>query len=225
MIFINKDNYTTLLDFKKSSILVYGATGLLVITAIVAIRNLPFIDFRSYAIGNNIPALMKPSSDLIYEYVMTRDGIEFRFKEYPTDNNYEFKEMVITNPEVQPKITDLAVWKNDIEYTNELFRGNKLLIIIQSIEKTDTDNSKAIKTIGEKLNNATTWVLTSSSKNDYKKFSQAVQWNFPFFFTDATVLKTIVRSSPGIVLLKDGVVAGKWHYNNTPTIKEIESIL
>ena len=62
-------------------------------------------------------------------------------------------------------------------------------------------------------------------KNNYKKFSQAVQWNFPFFFTDATVLKTIVRSSPGIVLLKDGVVAGKWHYINTPTIKEIESLL
>ena len=225
VIFINKDNYTTLLDSKKGSIVVYGATGLLVIAAIIAIRNLPFIDFRSYAIGNDIPDLMEPSADLIYEYVMTKDGIEFRFKEYPTENNYEFKEMVITNPEVQPKITDLAVWKNDIDYTNELFRGNKLLIIIQSIEKTDTDNSKAIKTIGEKLNNATTWVLTSSSKNDYKKFSQAVQWNFPFFFTDATVLKTIVRSSPGIVLLKDGVVAGKWHYNNTPTIKEIESIL
>ena len=168
---------------------------------------------------------MEPSADLIYEYVMSKDGIEFRFKEYPTDNSYEFKEMVITNPEVQPKITDLAVWKNDIEYTNELFRGNKLLIIIQSIEKTNTYNSKAIKTIGEMLNNANTWVLTSSSQNDYKKFSQAVQWNFPFFFTDATVLKTIVRSSPGIVLLKDGVVAGKWHYINTPTIEEIKSLL
>ena len=225
LIFINRDSYTALFDSKIGSIVVYGATGLLVITAIVAIRNLPFIDFRSYAIGNDLPALMEPSAELIYEYVMEKEGSEFRFKDYPTDNDYEFKEMVITNPEVQPKITDLAVWKDDIEYTSELFKGNKLLIIIQSIEKTNTDNSKSIKIVGENLNNATTWVLTSSSQNDYKKFSQAAQWNFPFFFTDATVLKTIVRSSPGIVLLKDGVVIGKWHYINTPTIKEIESLL
>ena len=225
LIFINRHSYTALFNAKKGSIAVYGATGLLVITAIVAIRNLPFIDFRSYAIGNDLPALMEPSAELVYEYVMEKEGTEFRFTDYPTDNSYEFKEMVITNPEVQPKITDLAVWKDDIEYTSELFRGNKLLIIIQSIEKTNPNKTEEIKTLSLKLKNAVTWVLTSSSQDDYQQFSKQAQWQFPFFFTDATVLKTIVRSSPGIVLLKNGVVVGKWHYNATPSAYEIQHLL
>jgi len=30
----------------------------------------------------------------------------------------------------------------------------------------------------------------------------------------------MIRSNPGLVLLKDAVVKGKWHYNDFPTFKE-----
>ena len=83
LIFINRNSYTALFDVKIGSIAVYGATGFLVITAIIATRNLPFIDFRSYAIGNDLPALMEPSAELIYEYVMEKEGTEFRVQRLP----------------------------------------------------------------------------------------------------------------------------------------------
>jgi hypothetical protein len=38
---------------------------------------------------------------------------------------------------------------------------------------------------------------------------------------DATVVKTIMRANPGIMLLKDGVVVGKYHHNNTPDALEV----
>ena len=38
---------------------------------------------------------------------------------------------------------------------------------------------------------------------------------------DATVVKTIMRANPGIMLLKDGVVVGKYHHNNTPEALEV----
>ena len=46
-----------------------------------------------------------------------------------------------------------------------------------------------------------------------------------YFFADATVLKTIVRSNPGVWLIKDGTVIEKWHYNDTPLSDEVADLV
>jgi hypothetical protein len=48
--------------------------------------------------------------------------------------------------------------------------------------------------------------------------------DMPYFYADATVLKAMIRSSPGILLLKDGTVLGKWHFNDTPLAVEVRSL-
>jgi hypothetical protein len=49
--------------------------------------------------------------------------------------------------------------------------------------------------------------------------------DIPFFYTDATVLKAMVRSSPGIMLLNNGTVLGKWHYNDTPNPSIVRKLI
>lgn len=39
---------------------------------------------------------------------------------------------------------------------------------------------------------------------------------YPIFLADADQLKAMVRSNPGLLLLKDGVITGKWSNNNLP---------
>jgi hypothetical protein len=46
-------------------------------------------------------------------------------------------------------------------------------------------------------------------------------WKIKGLQADATVVKTIMRANPGIMLLKDGVVVGKYHHNNTPEALEV----
>jgi hypothetical protein len=64
-------------------------------------------------------------------------------------------------------------------------------------------------------------LLTASPEAEFEVFRHAHQLAAPFYFADATVLKTIVRSNPGIALWVNGTVKGMWHHNDTPTAEEI----
>jgi hypothetical protein len=67
--------------------------------------------------------------------------------------------------------------------------------------------------------------LTSSSEETIEKFRHENQLAIPYYFADATVLKTIIRSNPGIALWQNGTVLGNWHYNDTPTANEILGLI
>lgn len=225
VIFINRKKYGSWSAPMHQHIQMLAATALFTFLAIYAIAHLPFIDFRAYAAGNHLPTLMEPSEELKYEYVMEKDGQEFIFDTYPSDKSYEFKSMNLVNPEAQPKITDLSIWNDEGEFTDQLMTGNKLLIIIHDASKASRENIVDIKKLAATVLNAKTWVLTSSGHEEFEAFRHEVQLPVPYYYADATVLKTMIRSNPGIMLLSNGTVLGKWHYNDVPSAYNINQLL
>lgn len=196
---------------------------------IYAYNHEPYIDFRAYKEGNNIPALMKPSASLRYKYVMEKNGEQKDFTDYPTDTTWKFKQMVPLNPQDGPKITDFNIWNDQSDFTQEVFTGNKLLILVQDVSKTSQESFTQINELiaaSEKSGkNIKPVIITASSSQDFDVFRHEANISAPYYFGDATVLKTMMRSNPGVMLLKNGVVAGKWHYHDTPDIQIIESRL
>ncbi len=191
---------------------------------IYAVEFLPPLDLLPYALGKSIPAQLKPSEPLRYKYIMEKDGKTGEFEQYPTDQSYKFKEMVLVNESAKPKITDYRVWNNDADFTQETFTGNKLFIIVKSTTDIDAGSLPAIRTLVEGLQGSTVspYILTSVSDDEIKAFRKEFQLeSVPYYKADATVLKTIMRSNPGTWLMHDGVVRGKWHYNSTPTAVEV----
>ncbi|MEQ8629079.1 BT_3928 family protein [Ekhidna sp.] len=225
VVFWKRDDYQPWLSPRFGAIKVIGVTAFMTIIAIYAIQHLPFIDFRAYKVGNHLPTLMKNSEPLKYVYIMEKDGETYEFENYPSEGGYEYIEARLTNPEAAAKITDLNVWQGDNDFTNELMSGAKLVLIIHQVEKTSLDEIDRLRNLTIQNPRFDTWILTSSGYEKFEAFRHQYQLAAPYFFADATVLKTMVRSNPGILLLIDGTVLAKWHYNDTPLTDEMIEII
>jgi hypothetical protein len=134
---------------------------------------------------------------------------------------------VLNEDKIKPKITDYSVTSPTGEdLTQATFTGAKLMIIAYDISKTSLENIDQVRTLFKALDGKVeTLILTSSSEAQVDFFRHENQLLVPFAFADATVLKTIIRSNPGIVLWKNGTVLGNWHHRDTPTAADILTIL
>ena len=195
--------------------------------AIVAIRNLPFIDFRAYKQGVNIPMAMQPSQPLEYSYIMRKDGQETVFDQYPSDESYEFVDMQLKNPDALPKISDFSIWNEEGDFTEEVFTGKKLVVLISNISKLSEKGFERMTSLIQSVEGTDieAIVVAASSEDEIKSLLKRYNWNVRHFMGDATVVKTIIRSNPGIMLLKEGTVIDKYHHNNTPSTAEVEQLL
>jgi len=55
-------------------------------------------------------------------------------------------------------------------------------------------------------------------------FRKTIGADYPFWQGDDIMLKTIIRSNPGVVLMKDGVILNKWHHAKLPAFEEMNEV-
>jgi uncharacterized membrane protein YphA (DoxX/SURF4 family) len=230
-LFWYRRTYTPLLRTREGHAIIIAITLLCIFLGVYAIRHLPFIDFRAYRVGNNIPEQMQPEEQPVFEYVFLKkdNGKEITSEKYLTDTTqYKYLSVRQTNEDkTKAKITDYAVTSVEGEdVTQQTFEGNKLLFIIYDVKQASPDNITDIKKLIDELDGKVEMMaLTSSGGDQFENFRHEHQLGVPYYFADATVLKTIIRSNPGIALWVDGTVKGNWHHNDTPQAGEILDLI
>lgn len=228
-LFWYRKRYAPWLRTREGHAVIIGVTVLSFFLGIYAIQHLPFIDFRAYKIGNNIPEQMKPQEQPIIEFVFEKDGKEVHSQKFLTEQEgYTYKDSRVLNEDkATAKITDYAVSDlNGEDVTQQTFTGAKLLIIIYNVQFASAKNIEQIKSLTKSVEGKVeVMVLTSSSSADFEAFRHEHQLAVPYYFADATVLKTIIRSNPGLTLWVNGTVKGMWHHNDTPQGSEVLGLL
>ncbi len=223
-----RKRYTPVLRTREGHAVVLATVMLSLFLGIYAIRHLPFIDFRAYKVGNNIPKQMIPDEKPVIEYRFTRNGEEIRSTKYLTDSGVHYVSSRILNEDkIKPKITDYFVTgPGGEDLTQATFQGARLILVMVNVRKAAIENIEALRSLTRELDGKVEiLVLTASSEADMEAFRHEHQLAVPYAFADATVLKTMIRSNPGISLWKEGTVLGNWHHRDTPTSGEILDLL
>ncbi|MTI22265.1 DoxX family membrane protein [Fulvivirga sp. RKSG066] len=228
-LFWHRRRFEPMLRTRPGHFVIGGVTVISFIVGIYAIQHLPYIDFRPYKIGNSIPAEMIADEPPILEYVFTKDGETVTSQKYlMPDEGYEYVSSSIVNEKAStPAITDYQVVDPDgNDYTQETFQGAKLLFIFYDTKKADTYEIDEIRALMDGVGNQITpLVLTSAGISEFETFRHQHQLAVEYYLADATVLKAMIRSNPGVMLLKDGIVLGKWHNNDVPSADEIKALI
>ena len=121
-----------------------------------------------------------------------------------------------------PPVHDFLLESNEGEdLTNKVLEAPKvLLVVMNSIEKSRKGGFKNVKLITDKAlkEGYLVYALSSSLNETYLKYKQEYNFNFEMLFCDETTLKTIIRANPGIVILNNGTVTGKWNVRDIDEI-------
>ena len=223
-LFWYKRNYVSVLRTREGDGVIIGVVAASIFAGVYAINHLPFIDFRAYRVGNNIPQQMQPEERPVIEYLFEKDGKEITSQKYLSEAGYKYvSSRVLNEDKTKAKITDYSVTSLEGEdKTANTFEGNKLILVLFNADKASTKNISAIRELTQKLEGKVEcFILTASSAETIEKFRHENQLAIPYYFSDATVLKTIIRSNPGIALWRNGTVLGNWHHNDTPSAEKV----
>ena len=210
--------------------------------------HLPVIDFRPYSVGTYIPNNMVIPEDAAQDSVITylyyeKDGEtkEFTAENYPwEDTTWVWKDTktVVVQEGYIPPIHDFDIYtfafKNigkeaGLNVVDQLLADTSysLLLISDNLKNAPFEHIKSLTNLMNycQVHKYKTYFITASVVTDILNIHSKLPFLIDFYLADATTLKTMIRSNPGLILLKDGKVIAKWHYNDFPSIQEFQEIV
>jgi len=233
-IFIFRNKTQSLLSTKGDRILI--ALSALAVTwfTLHCYNHLPLKDFRPYAIGKNIsegmqlpPGAITDSTVMVFIY--EKDGKKSEFSPAQIadlDSTYKFVDRIdkLVRKGDKPPIHDFNISNDDGDITEEVLNheGYYFLLVCYDIKKADAAAMPDITAFAAECEkNKIPFIgLSASDPAVVEKFRHEHQAAFPFYMTDETTLKTMIRSNPGLMLLRKGTVTDMWHYNDFPSFSE-----
>ena len=195
-----------------------------------SLYDLPYFDFRPYHIGANIRKGMEipegaeqPQFDTTF--ILEKDGQrkEFTLEDYP-DSTWTFidSKTVQLSKGYVPPIHDFSVTRlsdgEDITDSLLSYKGYVFLLVSPQLGQADDSQLDLLNQVYEYAddNGYPFYCLTASNERSINQWCDMTGAEYPFCHTDETTLKTIIRSNPGLLLLKKGTVIRKWSHNRLP---------
>ena len=204
---------------------------------LVSMWHLPLIDTGSFAVGSNLRSKVEYVPDE-YDYKAVYykkndvagepcivDADTVMGDEWVLDGYTE--ELVSLGTE--PEIGNFSIldWEYDIEIADELLAdtGYVCLVAIESVEDASMTHVDKINDLYDHCSvcGIRFCAATSSGDDAISLWRKRTGAEYPLYWADGVLLRSMIRSNPGLLLLKDGVIVGKWNVSDIPDLEELEA--
>ncbi|WP_320914315.1 BT_3928 family protein [Butyricimonas paravirosa] len=240
MIFVYRKEYKSSLPLMgQFSFLTLAGAGMLCLS-IYCYRHLPVLDFRPYAVGKNItegmrlPEGAEPDQyevTLKYKNKQTGEIRSFTEDNYPWQDtlNWEYEsssERLVKKGYITP-IHDLVIEHPTLgNITEEILEDDNhtILAVAYNLNQSDTQYQPAINRLAEyaQEKGIRFYGLTSSSERDIEAYKKRNHVPYEFCTADEIQLKTMIRSNPGVIILREGTILDKWAGKDVLEVKELQ---
>lgn len=216
--------------------MIFGFVLFAVGVGLYSLRHLPPIDFLPFRVGTNIAAaLQQPASPMTHTTLLYKDRTTGTTREFAVEDTtwydtvrWEYLDTRIQElPQRVPSsarraIDSFALFDAQQDHTAEVLDCPTELFLLPL--RAEAELSAACR-------QRMLEVVRYAQKHHYPLYgitpearpaSGVWQWegvSIPVLNVDATTLKMLLRSSSGVVLLKEGTILGKWSCRDIPSFR------
>ncbi len=244
LLFIFRKDITPLFSKKRRWMATAYASIFMLLLSLYCYWYLPIIDFRPYKIGSNIEEGMKiPEGEPLDEYktiyVYEKNGIPKEFElqgmdmvDLESGNKIDFttfskdwkfisQDSKLVKKGYTPPIHDFSiVTQEEGDITENVLQDSNytFLLISYDLQKASKRHVTDIHKIYDYAveNGYKFYSMTSSTQGDIRNYVQETGAKYPIAQADGKMLKTIIRSNPGLLLIKNATVYNMWDRNDLP---------
>lgn len=214
-------------------VFVYAALSVFVFM-LYNMRHLPTFDFRPYAIGTNLVEAMTipddaPQDEYETLFVLEKDGEQrtFTFDNYPDSTwNFVARESRLVRKGYVPPITDfhlVALDGEDVTWNVLEQPGYTFLMVARNLRRTNEGMLDVINDLYDyaKVGGHSFYLVTSSNTSAITDWTEHTGAAYPYLNADEILLKTMIRSNLGLIVLHDSIVVGKWSAVDMPRDRQL----
>ena len=227
IVFTGRKQMTNIFKTTSEWIIIGVVASIFILFSLGNLRYLPPVDFLPYKTGVRIadqmviPEGAEPDKYITtFIYAKNGEQREFTLEDYPADDTswvFIDQKTVLLKKGYQPPVHDFTITDlNGIDLTNQILADKTYSLFMVSGKLTGADTAHLVKgfDLGKSFieNGFNFYILTATATDDLKNYVNGLS----FCTVDETTLKSMVRANPGFMLLKDGVIQGKWSLATLP---------
>lgn len=194
----------------------------------IGINYQPYLDFRPYKIGVNIPDALsvgEPEREFVFVYEKEGQREEFSIDNLPSEeegwsfvDRYE-KTVETPRPET-PAIDEFTIYRGAADITEDIIYDENyhILLLSPGLEKADDSEVDRINELYDYCveRGYEFACVTASTPRGIETWLENTGAEYPFYFMDKTTIRTIARGNPCVLLLKGGTILRKTSPSQLP---------